>query len=198
MIYNRALKLSRTYRKIEQQIIEILIQVEETKLYRILNKPSMFLYATELLNLSEAVAFSLISVAGKARAVPALREAIAEQKISTSKASRMVAFIGQNNANELIQFASCHTSQEIDFEVAKRNTRVKVRDKVKVISEDQVRLTLTVDKATLKALRRVQSLRAQKGKPATLSESLSALTQHYLNTQDPVRKAERAVKKDSV
>src|SRR4051812_8503975 len=110
VIHNRAVKLSRTHRRVEQQLIEVLILVDETRLYRELDKASLFLYATELLHLSEAVAYALISVARKSAELPALRCAIAEQKLSASKASRIVAHMTPENAEELIDFASTHTS----------------------------------------------------------------------------------------
>jgi hypothetical protein len=191
-VHEQALRLSARYLKNEQELIEILIQVETSNTHKALGKPSLFLYATELLGLTEAVAYALISVARKAQTIPLLREALAKQKISPSKASRIVSALTETNASELIEFAKTHTSKEIDFEVAKRNPKARTRDKIKPLSEDQVQVTVTVDKTTLDKLKRVQSLLAQRNQPATLSDAVSAMSEFYLEAKDPVRKAERA------
>jgi hypothetical protein len=88
-LHLRALELSRQHRKLEGLLIEVLQQVEKTRLYKRLGKPSLFAYAVETLNLSESVAYCFISVSRKANQNPVLQEAIVSQKISVAKANQV-------------------------------------------------------------------------------------------------------------
>jgi len=188
----RTKKYARIHTRAERFLVESLIEVEAENIHKLLGYRSMFLYATKELELSEAVALALISVARKAKILPALREAIAKGKIPPSKASRMAAHINQENAEEMINFASTHTTREIDFEMARRNPKAKPHDRIKPISEDMVQITVTISKKAFDDLTRAQSVIAQKGKPSTIGDAIETSLEHYLNTQDPVRKAKRA------
>src|SRR3569832_1479542 len=113
-INNEAIKWARTHDQAERHLIEALIQVEKQKIHKLLGHRSMFLYTTIELKLSEAVALSLIAVARRANTLPQLREAIAKGKITPAKASRVAAHINEQNAEEIISFASSHTTRETD------------------------------------------------------------------------------------
>jgi hypothetical protein len=194
-IHDRALRVSQTIRKCHREMVEILIAVEDAKIHKKLGKPSTFVYATEILGLEESVAYSLIAVARKAKVVPSLRNAIAAARVTPSKAGRMVSILTTANAEELIEFAATHTSQEIDQEVAKRNPKAAARDRVKPLAEDLFQAQITFDRKTLDFYKRIQSLLAQKGKPCTLSDAIAAAADYYLDAEDPVRKAERSARR---
>jgi predicted restriction endonuclease len=172
--------------------VETLIEVEAEGIHKLLGFRNLFLYATEHVKLSEAVAFALIAVARKSKAIPTLRHAIRDGKISPSKASRVAAHITNENAEELIEFTRTHTTKQIDFEIAKRSPKASTRDRVKPISEDLVEIKVTISRKGYENLQRAQSLMAQKGKPSTLGATIEAETEFYLNAQDPVRKAKRS------
>ncbi|MGZ3723778.1 MAG: HNH endonuclease [Bdellovibrionales bacterium] len=194
-VHNRAVTVSRRIKQSYIEMVEILIDVEDAKIHKKLGQPSTYKYATEILELEESIAYALIAVARKSKEVPALRKAIAEATVSPSKASRMVSTLNNENAVELIEFASCHTSHEIDYEVAKRNPKAAAKDKVKALAEDLFQVTVSFNKQTLECYKRIQSLLAQKGKPCTLSDAIAAAPEYYLEAEDPVRKAERSVKR---
>lgn len=194
-IHDHALELSQTYGRVERELVEALIAVEAERVHQRLGCPSLFVYATQKLRLSESVAFALITVARKARQVPKLREAIADGRISPSKASRVAAHISDESADELIEFARTHTSREIDFEIARRHPSARGRDRVKPVSEDQVQITITVSKAAYEDLLRAQSLLAQRGRESTMSDVVTEAASLLVNAWDPVKKAERAEKR---
>ena len=195
LVHEQALNESQLLRTSMKNLVETLIAVEESKIHRKLEKSSLFIYATELLKIDEAVAYALIAVARKSKGIPALRKAIALEKLSPSKASRIVSTINPENADELIQFASGHTSNEIDYEMAKRNPKAAARDRVKALSEELFQVTVNFSKQTLEFYQRIRSLLAQKGKPCSLSDAIAAAPEYYLDVEDPVRKAERSSKR---
>ena len=104
----------------------------------------------------------------------------------------MASSLTVENASQWIEFASRHTSREIDQEVARQNPKRAARDKAKPLSEDMVQLTLTVTQRTFEQLKRAQSLRAQRQETTAYGEILAELLEFYLARKDPVKKAQRA------
>lgn len=194
-IHSRALSVSKRIRESLKEMVEVLIAVEGAKIHKKLGRSSVFLYATDILQLEESVAYALIAVARKSAVVPSLRKAVAEGKVTPSKASRMVSILNAGNAVELIEFASTHTSQQIDCEIAKRNPKAAAKDRIKPLAEDLFQITVSFDKKTIEMYSRIQSLLAQKGKPCSLSDAIAAAPEYYLNVEDPIRRAERSVKR---
>lgn len=195
VIHQRAVELSRQHTIVEASLVDTLISVEQTRLYKRLNKSNLFRYVVDILKLSEPVAYGLVAVANRSRQIPALKKAIAEHQLTVSMATRILSALTPENAAELVAFARTHSQRQIDFEVAKRNPRAAPRDKVKPLSEDLVQVTITVSKDTYEKLKRAESLEAQKGKSSTAGAAIGAALDVYLDRHDPVRKAERATKK---
>ena len=194
-IHESALRLSRRHRELESEIIVVLQLVEDSKLFAIFGKSSLFAYAFEVLGFSESVAYCFISVARKSRAVPELHQAIASGTLTASKASRMVPVLTKENSAQLIEFASQHTSREIDFEVARLNPKTACRDSFKPVSEDAVQVRGRISRKTDEKRKRVQALQAQRGLDESIDAILDAAFECYLDRHDPVRKAERALER---
>lgn len=192
LIHQEGLSLAKQYSRIEFKLIEILILVDQTKLYRKIDKRSVFTYAIDIWGLGEAVAYNLITVSRAAAQVPALRKALRAQRLTAYKAGRIAAHVAEHEY--LIEFAATHTTREIGFEVAKLNGRVDVHDKIKVLSENQVQITLTVDRETFEKFERAQALLAQRDLPSSLSDVASESVREFVERHDPVRKAERSLR----
>lgn len=163
-IHERALKIVGRYFEIEADLIDILQEVEQSKLYRRLDKRSLFKYATDILKLSDSVAYSFIAVARKSRQVPALKTAIATKVISVSKASKIVAHLTCESAKELIHLAATKSAREVEAEIAKRHPGVLQPDRVRYVSEDRVELTITMSGSDLMNLNAWLRLRRRKEK----------------------------------
>jgi len=100
-LHERALRLSRQHRRTEAELVAVLNEIEVLKLHRTLGFASLFSYAVSALGLSEPVAYALINVTRKAREIEALNDALVAQKLSVSRASRIVAALTLSNASEL-------------------------------------------------------------------------------------------------
>lgn len=70
-IHDRALIVFGKLKSSEWDAIKILREVEQSKTHKAMGKPSLFSYATEILGLDEAQAYSLITLARKCTAIPA-------------------------------------------------------------------------------------------------------------------------------
>lgn len=186
-IHSRALTVSSSYLKLEFEMIDVLGEAERTKLFRRLGYPSLFRYAVDCLGLSEAISYALISIARKSKEVPILKTS----GLSVSKASRIVSILDRGNARELIKFAKNHTSKQIDAEVARRNPKAAMPDRIKMISGDTAQLSVTVSREFLEMLKRVEALEARSGSRGA-GAALEAALKVYLQYKDPVAKAQRA------
>jgi len=190
-----AIKLAKQHESVEAELIVTLQKVEKLKIYRALGLRSLFRYAVEILKLDDAVAYALIAVGRKSVEIPELKEAIVQRKLTVFKANRIVSGLNSQNASDLIEFAVKHSKNEIEKEIARRNPRAKVCDKVTVLSSEWAALKASVSSETLKLLERVESLLAQKGKGTSWDDVLNQSANAFLDKHDPVRKAERNQKK---
>lgn len=196
-MHERALNLVKQHSRIEAELIQSLQEIDACKLYKKLECPSLFVYATQKLGLSEAVAYAFISVARKAKEIDSLQSAIKKQELSVSKATRIVSSLRPENAKELIEFAKTHTSKQIDFKLAEKHPERRYFDKITPISKTHVEMRALLSIDTLEKLKRAESLVAQNGSIGKLNEVLSAVLDVYLYHKDPVKKAERAGRKNS-
>jgi hypothetical protein len=137
----------------------------------------------------------LITVARKALEVPKLLAAMADQSLTLSKASRIVSTLNSQNADRWIDFASSHTREALDLELAKENPKTLIKDQMKPVSNDLVEVKITMPRSTFEKLTRAQALEAQRGKNLKWGELMDLALEAYLIKQDPVKKAERALNK---
>jgi len=181
-LHEKALVLSREHRRVESQIVSLLMEIDRLQLYRLLGCASLFTYVVSMLGFSEGATYQLITVTRKAKDIASLKTALEEQRLTVAKASRIVSVLGVDNASELIDFASRHTSRETDLEVARRAGR----------DGNERRSSLKIPVRVLAKLKHVQSLMGQVG---SFEEMLEKLADYYIEREDPVRKAERALAK---
>jgi len=180
-LHEKALVLSREHRLLESQLVSLLMEIDRLQLYRLLGCASLFTYVVSMLGFSEGAAYQLITVTRKAKDIATLKTALEEQRLSVAKASRIVSVLSVENASELIDFASRHTSRETDLEVARRAGR----------DGNERRSSLKIPVRVLAKLKHVQSLMGQ----AEFEAMLEKLADYYIEREDPVKKAERALAK---
>jgi len=181
-LHEKALVLSREHRRVESQLISLLMEIDRLQLYRLLGCASLFTYVVSMLGFSEGAAYQLITVTRKAKDIAILKTALEEQRLSVAKASRIASVLSVDNASELIDFASRHSSRETDLEVARRAGR----------DGNERRSSLKIPVRVLQKLKHVQSLMGQVGSFEAMLESLA---DYYIEREDPVKKAERALAK---
>lgn len=191
-LHQKAIHLAREHRRVEWEIIRVMQEIDRAKMYKKFGCTSLFKYSVDALGLSEAVAYSLISVARKSVEVPALKHAIQHGELSANKASRIVSVLTQDNAASLIEFAKANSRRAVDWEVAKLNPISARPDLSKPISSENVELRLTISKTTFERFQRAIQIDAKNGaSPKSMSGMLEVLLNEYLKRSDPVEKANR-------
>jgi len=180
-LHEKALVLSREHRWVESQLVSLLMEIDRLQLYRLLGCASLFTYVVSMLGFTEGAAYQLITVTRKAKDIAPLKTALEEQRLTVAKASRIVSVLSLDNASELIEFASRHSSRETDLEVARRAGR----------DGNERRSSLKIPVRVLDKLKRVQALMGQ----VEFEAMLESLADYYIEREDPVKKAERALAK---
>src|SRR5471030_1807935 len=192
-LHQKAVNLGRSHRSLEADLINVLLEVEKSKLYKVLKYTSLFSYTNDALGFSEAVSYSFISVMRKAREIFDLREAISQCEISVSKIQRMMPVINSQNSKELIEFAKTHTNREIEYEVARRNPKIGPKDRETYLNEKAVQVTISLPLEDYKKLKKAQDLESQRtSKAVSIPDTLGQILDFYLQRKDPVQKARRA------
>ena len=202
----QAKQLARSYKKLEGELLEVIIKIDKQKLFYQLGYNSLFTYATGALKLSPAQAYGFISVARKSREVPALKKEIVSGKLSLSKAQKMTSVLTQKNHEHWLKLAQKNTHRELEKQVALASPKYSVQEKAKYVHPDEpipeqvrvkkeearVELKLGVSESLMLKLRRAQDVMSQnRGQHQDLEQSLEALVDLYLKSKDPLEKAKR-------
>ena len=194
-LYDKAIRIGGEHRVADKNVVSVLMEVESSKLFRKVERSSLFEFATLNMGLSENVGGHIV-VARKALQVPQLAEAIQQELISVPKACRFVSVLTKENAAFWIDFAKSHTFDEINREVAKSNPKAAHRDTVKHLSDGLVQIKVVVTVETLQRMKRAEDLLARKtGQSPSRGDALEAAFSCFLKHEDPVVKAEDAIRR---
>ena len=190
-LYLKISSFAKNYIRIENEIVPVVLEIDTEKLYRDWGYSSLFQLLLSL-GLTEHQVYSLTKVSRKCAEIPKLKEAIASQSVSVSKASRIVSVIENNNAISWITKASQLSHHKLQQEIVALSPKAKIKEEIKPIASDLAKLTLSLSSDREKKLRRLQDLYAQKLKrTVTLEETHSYAIELAFAKLDPVMKAQR-------
>ncbi len=195
-LHDKALVLSKHYLETENLLLELLGEIDLQKIYLQLGYPSLFAYCVSALGLSESQSYAMTGVSRKCREVPLLKEAIESGRLTVSKAKRILPVLSDPKAcaSDWIEKASTLPQRQVEREVAQRNPDRSVRERVRPLSESQVEIRCVVSFELEKKIERVRQLM---GGNATLARAIEAMVDKYLQSNDPLQKAKRAVARKS-
>ncbi len=193
-IHERALDVSARYKRAEGELIEILQQVEQHRVFLEKGHASLFLYVVKELRLSESVAYNLITVSRKAREVPELKASIQAGTITISNPKRSGPVLNAKNQSEWIEKASTLSQRQLEKAIARVRPNAAIAERATYVTETRVKLEVGLPEKEMMKLRRVQDLVSQSRRwHASLEETLVTLIGDYLNRHDPLKKAERVL-----
>ena len=195
-IHERALEVSARYKRAEADLIEILQQVEQHRVFVERGYSSLFQYVVKELGLSESVTYNLISVARKAREVPELKAELQKGTITLSNARKIAPVLTMENRAEWLQKASDLSQRQLEKEIVRVRPQTATPERATYVTPTRVSLNLGLSEKSMLELRRVQDLVSQsKRRPVSLEEVVEELSREYLERHDPAEKAKRHVVK---
>jgi len=197
-IHKKALEVVAKFKQAEADLISILQEIEDHRVFMKLGYTSLFNYCVQALGLSESVTSNFVTVARKARHAPVLQAAILNGTLSVSKARKITSVLTLENQDEWVEKAKQMTTRKLEQEVARVATREAMPERLRFVSEDRLELQLGISKATEEKLRRVQDLESQRtARSVSLEETLETLLEVYLDSKDPMERARRVMKRRS-
>jgi hypothetical protein len=195
-IHESAIECATQYKHQEARLIDLLQEVDAQKVYEHLGVTSLFSYCVEVLKLSEDRAYALIRVARKAVEVPELKVAVSQGEVSVAAAKRIAAVINPENKTEWLEKAKELKQRDLDKAIAEVAPASKVTERVKPVASDLFEFRCPISNVLEAKLRRVKEILSQKQqRSASMSETLEALADSFLEKHDPVKIADRAAKK---
>jgi len=185
-IDDKAVQSATRYLKEEALLLQAIQEVDLARTFEAFGYPSLFVYCTQRLKLSEATAYAFISVARKAASVPQLKQAVTEGVLNVSQAKRIVSVIDSSNASQWIEMAAASKQRELEREVAARLPAPAPSERVRPAGGGMSELTLVVPEALRRKVERLQEVRG-----CSMVEALAVAVEEALDRHDPVLKAER-------
>jgi hypothetical protein len=194
-----ALTLSKQFHQTENELLEVLGQIDEQKVYLELGYSSLFQYSVSALGLSEQKAYALMKVSRKSKEIPELKAHIQNGSLSVSKAIRIMSVIRPDNQNVWIEKAKTLPKVELEKEIASLHPEVVTKETVRRLDENRSRISLSLPDELLQEFKRAQTLESMRNKKSlNLEETLQFVLADYLERRDPVRKAKRICDKTSL
>lgn len=192
-LHNQIIYLAREHRKTEAKLIDQLQRADELRLYLHRGHASLFRYVCDQLGFSEAMTSNLITVARKAREIPALKEEIRKGNLSVSKIRKVCPVIDKKNQEQWIAAVKSSTQKDLELMVAAVKIDHIPKSTMKAIARDTVRFSLDLPQESREKIERLKDLLSSKtGKDCSLQDVIDFALETALEKHDPERKATRA------
>ena len=163
-LHSRAVNTAKEYRRFETALISVFQELEKHRTFERFEMPSLFMYSTKILGLSEATTCMLTAVMRAANKVPELKAAVENGKITLSNARRIAPVLSAINKSEWLTKAAELPLRKLELALAKSFPEKPAPTRVVAKSEILSRLEIDLSHETLAKLKRAQDVLAQKSK----------------------------------
>lgn len=186
-LHHRALQLVREYKRVEYELLCVLQQIDDARVFRELGYASLFDYCVRALQLPEGTAYNFINVARRAREVPELGEAVRSGALSVAKARKIAAVVTKENVGVWVGKAGELTQHALELEIAKESPAGRMIEFARAKPGDRVELKFSVDAEVYAELKRVVDLESKRvRRPVKMEHSLDRMIELYLRRYDPL------------
>ena len=134
-LLGRLAELLRQSRRSEADLVAHIGEVEARGLFTRFAAPSMFVYCTDVLHLSEHEAYFRITVARAAREHPALLSMLADGRLHLAGIAKLAPHLTRENRDRLLARATHKTKRQIEEIVAELAPQPDVRPQIRKLPE---------------------------------------------------------------
>ena len=117
-LLQRLAELTSQSRRVEVDIVAHIAEVDERRLYAHEAFPSMFVYCTDALHLSEQEAYLRIAVARASRAHPMLLTMLADGRLHLTAIGKLAPHLTRENRNGLLERATHKSKRQVEELIA--------------------------------------------------------------------------------
>lgn len=191
-------------------ILRHLAEIQKRRLFSKVGCSSLFTYCTDVLRYSEAQAHQKISAMRLMLEVPELEKKIEKGEISVTNVAQAQSFFNQENKTSKIAL-SVEKKREVLKKLESTSTRqgqrillslssqpaTPVVERERQVSSDLTEIRFAANDDLLAKLKKLKGLMAHKKENMSYGELIVELCEISLEKLDPVRKAERAQRRQS-
>ncbi len=195
-LHAEGLKVVAEYVRCEARLVQILARLHQTKGYYLFRCECLKQYAIFAWNLPENAASDLVTVATKSCEFASLVTALEKRRATVSKLRKICPVITEKTEVEWLNLVAECSSRIVEKAVARARPEELAPERVTYKSESLLELRLGITEETLSKLKRLQDLLSQKEKKnVNASRALEMLVELGLEKLDPVKKAQRAIRR---
>ncbi len=195
-IHNEAMAAAQDIKHRYLILFEVLLKVEAHQIYQQFEVTSLYLYCTELLELSPSIAHDFITVVRKSLEIPELADAVRSKRITISKARKICPVITTSDFKQWIELAEACSTRIVEKAVAQARPRSAVQESMTYVSEDTLEFKLAVSEEWQQLLLKTKDQLSQKCRKVISSEeAILILMKENFAKNDPVEKSKRALSK---
>jgi hypothetical protein len=132
-LLHRFADLVRRDRRCTAEMLALIAEIDQRKLWAAQACPSMFAFCVERFHMSEAVAAKRIRAARSARRFPIIVEMVARGELHLSALHQLAKYLTDDNHRSLLQRATHKSSREIDLLIAEIAPRPDVPSRVRAL-----------------------------------------------------------------
>ena len=188
--HQKALEIGTEFKRRETELIDILQQVEKDRVFEHLGLSSLFHYCTSELHLTEEQSYTYIRIARASKKIPAIKQAIENKTLSVTNAKKIASVITPETQEDWLNKAQSLTSRELDKEIVKLHPKKALTERIKPITESLYELRCALSPEAEKLLKQAQDICKK-----NLGETLEVMLKDFVKRHDPVKKAERSLKR---
>jgi hypothetical protein len=204
-LISKAKQTISTEREATAEVILIFEEIYSRRLYLKFGFPSLFEMATKYFGYCAASAMRRINAMRLVRDMPEVFEKIESGELSLSVINELQTYFQQeakaeraysaSAKEELIDFSLGKSRREVEREIANRNPERAKPETIHAVSNDRLRMNISISKALLEKMNQLRDLRSHANPNMTLEELLTELVELGLDKHDPARKLKRSEKR---
>jgi hypothetical protein len=183
------------------EVIRLFEEIQSRRLYLKYGFPSLFEMATKHFGYCAASAMRRINAMRLVRDVPEAFEKIESGELSLSVVNELQTYFQQEKKAErpysvgakieLVEASLGKSRRDVEREIANRNPEQAKRETVYAVSNDRMRMNISISKVLLDQINHLRDLRSHSSPNMTIEELLTELVELGLEKHDPDRKDAR-------
>ena len=144
--------------KATAELVAALAEFDTRRLYLAEGCPSLYVYCTRVLRLSEAAAYRRIQAARTANSFPAIFDMLFDGETTVTNVELLAPILTEENHRDLLDEARNCTKRDVQLIVARVNPRPDVPCIITPLGPDRFSLQVTIGTQTYEKLKKAQDL----------------------------------------
>src|SRR5690606_11622682 len=193
-LLSRTESLAQEERRITNELLHHLLEIEARRLYLELGHASLFAYVTKGLKYPEASAQRRIDAARALRSNPSVEEKLKEGSLNLTTVGLAQKYfraekkegraLTPEEKGEVYEGLEGLSSREAEAKLAGMNPEAFPREKVRAVSEEEIQITFTADSELQALFRRVRELHSHTDPNPSHAQLFRMLSEFYLSKKD--------------